>query len=353
MTHSQVTSEIHHIVSSAFQSVSAVAGTAPWLPGGDGGAAPPAAAWPGKGCRGTAFPPWFPVARPWGRAAWHLPHCTAVQARLCPTAGALGKAELTVPGRRVPLRQVLPGRVGPGPPALLVPLACPRRAWCQRCQRCTPVGSWGCQGAELMINPLRRAARLPGAVGRVPIAAHVTGDGTCGPFLAALPPMDFLLGYRVSRSLTRAARLAGPSSCRHLAGGTHPHLSRGRSWARWSHGHPAGKGVCQGAQGRRASPWDGERGGEQLSPTDRWPGLPGQGAHGDVGTRSRQAGDEAGSARGSWVSPGAGSACGRWGLEEPGHGGGRDARRGHGVGSGWGVQSHFGEIGRASCRERV
>ncbi|KAM9025712.1 anion exchange protein 2 isoform 2-T2 [Ara ararauna] len=47
-----------------------------------------------------------------------------------------------------------------------------------------------------MINPLRRATRLPGAIGQVPIAAHVTSNGNCGPFLTALPPMDFLLEAR-------------------------------------------------------------------------------------------------------------------------------------------------------------
>lgn len=73
-----------------------------------------------------------------------------------------------------------------------------------------------------MINPLRRAARLPGAIGQVPIAAHVTGNGTCGPFLTAPSPMDFLLDARVSRDLAWAARLAHPSS-----GSTRSHLSQG------------------------------------------------------------------------------------------------------------------------------
>ncbi|XP_064301364.1 anion exchange protein 2 isoform X2 [Phalacrocorax carbo] len=112
---------------------------------------------------------------------------------------AVGQAEPTVPAWWVPWRQVLPGRAGPGPPALPVLLACPSGAGCQQRQRRTAgcgVGSWGCLAAELMINPLRRTVRLPGAVGQVPVAVHVTGDGTCGPLLAAPPPMDFLLGTR-------------------------------------------------------------------------------------------------------------------------------------------------------------
>lgn len=63
----------------------------------------------------------------------------------------------------------------------------------------------GAAREQLMIDPLCCAERLPAAIGQVPFAVHVTGDGVCGPFLTALPPMDFLLGCQVSRGLTWAA----------------------------------------------------------------------------------------------------------------------------------------------------
>lgn len=164
MTHSQVSSELHHIVSSAFQSVSATAGTGLCL--GGMRAAPPDDAGRADGCHGTAPAAlvhlgdarWLGcgvLAGLWGagRAVWHLPHCSA----------AVGHS--SSPG------QASCARVADALAAGTVPVALAARPWwCSQCQHCP--GDRSC--VKLMIDP-GVTPRPPGAAGKSPSHARDRG----------------------------------------------------------------------------------------------------------------------------------------------------------------------------------
>lgn len=116
-----------------------------------------------------------------------------------------------------------------------------------------------------MINPLR------GAVGQIPFCRARDREWDLRPFPTALPPMEFLLGSPVSRGLARAAAPVDPR----VPPAPVPPLTLGPAKPRVSRGRRS----VPGTPGCGASPWDGARGWEQLSPPD-----PRRGAPAHVGT---------------------------------------------------------------------